>query len=94
MSGSKLGRMANQIAGFFQSYPEAQAVAGVQDHIIAYWTPKMRATLAEQIALSGEGLHPLVISAFADKLSTAHDPLARATAGPAEAGELGASDAG
>ncbi len=29
----KLVRMANQIATFFRSYPEEEAVAGVQKHI-------------------------------------------------------------
>ena len=42
----KLVRMANQIACFFQSYPDDEAMAGIQKHIVAFWTPKMRRALA------------------------------------------------
>ena len=41
----KLVYMANQIATFFRSYPEAEAVAGIHKHIVAFWTPKMIAHL-------------------------------------------------
>ena len=44
-SDEKLVRMANQIATFFRSYPEEEAVAGIQKHIKAFWTPKMIAHL-------------------------------------------------
>ncbi len=37
----KLLRMANQIASFFRSYPDDEAVAGIHKHIEAFWTPKM-----------------------------------------------------
>ncbi len=38
----KLIRMANQIAGGFDGYPEEDAVRDTAEHIRAFWTPKMR----------------------------------------------------
>ncbi|HMT13424.1 MAG TPA: formate dehydrogenase subunit delta, partial [Aestuariivirga sp.] len=34
--------MANQIAGFFAPYGEAEAVKEVAAHINAFWEPRMR----------------------------------------------------
>jgi len=39
--GAKLVRMANQIAGFFRSYPEAAALEGIRAHLVSFWTPRM-----------------------------------------------------
>lgn len=39
---AKLARMANQIAEFFQAYPEAEAVDAIADHINQFWTRRMR----------------------------------------------------
>ncbi len=38
-TGAKLDHMANQIAAFFRSYPEEEAVAGIHDHIRSFWSP-------------------------------------------------------
>ena len=48
MNVEKLARMANQIAANFEYGPnKAQAVAGVADHLLRFWTREMRAELAE-----------------------------------------------
>jgi formate dehydrogenase subunit delta len=47
MSEADLMRMANQIADFFAAYPEADAIAGVRDHLEKFWTPAMRKELIE-----------------------------------------------
>ncbi len=88
----KLARMANQIATFFRSYPDEEAIAGIRDHIVAFWSPRMRSDLAEAIDGSDLAIDPLVVSAFRTG-STAHNPTDRAIADANVAGEL-ASDAG
>ena len=88
----KLARMANQIATFFRSYPEEEAIAGVQDHIIAFWSPRMRADLSTAMDETDLGLDDLVTSAFR-RMAQATSPTARESAGPETVGELG-SDAG
>jgi formate dehydrogenase subunit delta len=56
----KLAHMANQIAHFFRPYPEQEARDGVRTHILAFWTPKMRAELLAHA--DGLILDPLVIA--------------------------------
>lgn len=89
----KLGRMANQIAAFFRSYPDEEAIAGVHDHIIAFWSPTMRRDLLARADRDTTGLDDLVVAAV-HAISTGRSPARRVAAGPAEAGEIGASDAG
>jgi formate dehydrogenase subunit delta len=61
-----LVRMANQIAQYFAAYPDADAVAGVSDHLQKFWDPQMRRELiaiVDDAAQRGGGtlaLHPLV----------------------------------
>lgn len=93
MSASKLVRMANDIANFFQSYPHDQAVAGVHDHIQSFWTPKMRAILREAATSEQPDLHPLVAEAMT-RTVRGKSPAEKEAAGPSEVGEIGASDAG
>ena len=59
----KLVRMANQIATFFLSQPEAVRIEGVSNHINKFWEPRMRRELFEHIDKGGEGLLPLVMEA-------------------------------
>ncbi len=90
MNADKLASMANQVAGFFRSYPEDEACAGIRDHIEAFWTPGMR-----QAMLAGgpqAGLDPLVVTALWTA-PHAESPVRKETAGPEMAGQL-ASDAG
>ena len=48
MNVEKLAKMANQIAATMQyGSNKAQAVAGVADHLLRFWTRGMRAELAE-----------------------------------------------
>ncbi len=90
----KLIRMANQIAGFFRSYPDDQARTGIHDHLASFWTPKMRDRLDASIAAGhAPGLDPLVITALS-RPTPAENPAQRIAEGPAQAGELGAMDAG
>ncbi len=92
MTTEKLIRMANQIADFFRLYPEGQAVKGIHDHLVAFWTPRMRAAL---LACSGpdcDKLDPLVTKALLG-LRTGRSPIEKGIAGPEKVGELG-SDAG
>ena len=89
----KLARMANQIALFFRAYPDEDAIAGIHDHIVAFWSPRMRRDLLTYAEAGGEGIDPLVGKAL-HALSTGTSPARRETASPAEAGQLGASDAG
>ena len=55
-------RMVNQIADFFRPYPKDEAVAGISEHICAFWEPRMRAKLAEALAAGGAGLSDLAAS--------------------------------
>ena len=88
----RLLRMANQIATFFRSYPDAEAVAGVRQHIVAFWTPRMIARLEAALPGSGDGADALVRRALAGE-SEAESPVRPATRDPQKLGE-GASDAG
>ena len=62
----KLVYIANQIATFFKSMPEDEALAGVAKHINDFWDPRMRRRLRELIDAGGDGLLPLVLSASSD----------------------------
>ncbi|TDR89211.1 formate dehydrogenase subunit delta [Enterovirga rhinocerotis] len=61
----KLARMANQIAAFFRSYPEEEAVKGVHGHIKSFWSPRMRLDLAARLDDPDLPVDPLVRAAFA-----------------------------
>ena len=50
MSHDKLAYMANQIGRFFQSQKPETAVAGIEDHILKFWDPRMRKALLAQLA--------------------------------------------
>lgn len=88
----KLVRMANQIADFFEPYPDERAIAGVQEHIRSFWTPKMRKELIAHAAAGGKGLDPKVLQAIRQS-TAAESPAEKVAAGPKEVGQL-ASDAG
>jgi len=91
MSTEKLACMANQIASFFRSYPEDQAVHGIYDHLVAFWTPNMQAALLAHVRAGGQELDPLVTKAL---LTFAGGKIPNEEiAGPAQVGEMG-SDAG
>jgi formate dehydrogenase subunit delta len=93
MNSAKLARMANQIAAFFASYPEREAVVGIRDHLHAFWTPRMIETLRADAADGAEiDLHHLVRSAL-EPAPAGEDPVEKVIAGPDELGSM-VSDAG
>ncbi|HEV2573810.1 formate dehydrogenase subunit delta [Methylocella sp. CPCC 101449] len=59
-----LVRMANQIATFFRSQPEEQAIAGTADHIHSYWNKVMRRDIYAYMDQGGTGLDPLALKAL------------------------------
>jgi formate dehydrogenase subunit delta len=60
MSHDKLAYMANQIGRFFQSQKTETAVAGIEDHLLKFWDPRMRKALLAQLAQGSIELDPLV----------------------------------
>ena len=90
MEVEKLAHMANQIAGYFRSYSDEEAKAGIHDHIVAFWTGRMR----QELLAGGPhaSLDPLVIAAFFEP-KLADSPLLPGVTEPALAGAVG-SDAG
>lgn len=63
MSPDKLVYMANQIATFFASQPEAERVSRVAGHLKDFWEPRMRRQLFEIVDAGRQGLNPLVLAA-------------------------------
>jgi len=60
----RLVYMANQVAGFFASYPEQEAVEGTFGHLKAYWDPRMRREIETHLASAGgAGLTPIALAA-------------------------------
>jgi formate dehydrogenase subunit delta len=56
--------MANQVADFFASYPEAEAIDSTFKHLKAYWDPRMRHEIEAHLAnAGGSGLKPLALAA-------------------------------
>ena len=90
MDIEKLAHMANQIASYFRVYPEEEAKAGIHDHIVAFWTGRMRQDLIA--AGPHASLDRLVIEAF-HGAPQAESPLLPGVTEPALAGAAG-SDAG
>lgn len=58
MDISILVRMANDIANYFEAYPDRQqAIADIAAHLKNFWDPSMRRQIAEHVAAGGNGLH-------------------------------------
>jgi formate dehydrogenase subunit delta len=89
----KLVRMANQIADFFAPYAESEAVAGVEQHIRAFWTPGMRRDLLAFVDAGGTGLKPPVVAALVGLRGDGKSPISKVTKGPETLGQA-TSDAG
>ncbi|MGE0570400.1 MAG: formate dehydrogenase subunit delta [Dehalococcoidia bacterium] len=49
----------NQIALFFASYPREEAVAGIADHLLKFWEPRMLRQIQAYVAAGGANLHEL-----------------------------------
>ena len=65
MSPDKLARMANQIATFFSTRPNDEAVAGIAAHLSDFWEPRMRKQLFELLETQPGLFLPLVREASA-----------------------------
>lgn len=64
MSHDKLAYMANQIGRFFESQKKELAVAGIEDHIMKFWDPRMRRMIVAQVADGSAQLDPPVREAI------------------------------
>ncbi|MDA3919357.1 MAG: formate dehydrogenase subunit delta [Salinisphaera sp.] len=62
MDSQKMVHQANQIAAYFEVYPQQRAEEEVETHIRKFWEPRIRTQL---INYPGDGLHPLVQKAVA-----------------------------
>ncbi len=65
MQQDDLVRMVNQIADFFDAYPEAEAVSGVIEHLRKFWDPAMRRQLLASRDSLRDRLHPVARQALA-----------------------------
>ncbi|WP_051134114.1 formate dehydrogenase subunit delta [Methylocystis sp. ATCC 49242] len=61
-SVDKLVKMANQIGQFFGAQAQDTA-AGMADHLVKFWDPRMRAAIIEHVDHGGAGLDPIAIDA-------------------------------
>lgn len=59
MSPDRLVLMANQIARAFAAEGEARAVPQIADHIVKFWDPRMKESIARHLEAGGEGLSDL-----------------------------------
>jgi formate dehydrogenase subunit delta len=56
--------MANQVAAFFASYPEAEAIDGTANHLKSFWDPRMRREIEAHLAAkAGAGLSHIALEA-------------------------------
>ncbi len=60
MSHDRLAYMANQIGRFFESQKPETAVAGIEDHMLKFWDPRMRRAIVAELAEGRIQLDPLV----------------------------------
>ena len=64
MTIQHLVHMANQVAAFFASYPEAEAVEGTANHLKSFWDPRMRREIEAHLAeMAGAGLSHIALEA-------------------------------
>ena len=64
MDVAKLVQSANQTAAFFAAYPHEEAVAGVAEHLAAFWEPRLRRRILDHLREGGAGLLPLAAEAI------------------------------
>ena len=53
-------RMAGQIAEFFKSYPDEEAVPAIAEHINQFWSRRMREDFLASFDANSRELQPLV----------------------------------
>lgn len=84
MSNSQhLTRMANDIGDFFRAQPHQDAVMGIANHLKSFWTPKMRAQLADQVKRGDAALDELPLEALLRLLQHPNDKPAHPAGGDA-----------
>lgn len=59
MTDDRLVQMANQIATFFSTFPEEEAVSSVAAHIRQFWDRRMRDQFLAYVSTGGEGLNDI-----------------------------------
>jgi len=60
----RLVHMANQVASFFGSYPEAEAIESTANHLKSFWDPRMRRQIEAHLAeKAGAGLSHIALEA-------------------------------
>jgi formate dehydrogenase subunit delta len=70
MSPDKMIRMANQIAGFYDTQRHGDAPRETAAHLKSFWEPRMLAALQAHLDSGGQGLCATALAA-AQSLSTA-----------------------
>ena len=64
MTTQHLVHMANQVAGFFASYPEAEAIESTANHLKSFWDPRMRRQIEAHLEeKAGAGLSQIALEA-------------------------------
>lgn len=64
MTTQRLVVMANQVADFFVSYPEPEAIESTFTHLKSFWDPRMRREINAHLAnAGGAGLKPIALEA-------------------------------
>ena len=64
MTTQRLVHMANQVASFFASYPEAEAIDGTANHLKSFWDPRMRREIEAHVRdKAGAGLSHIALEA-------------------------------
>jgi formate dehydrogenase subunit delta len=71
MQNADLVTMINQIADFFDAYPEQEAVSGVTEHLRKFWDPSMRSALLDARESLHDRLHPIARRALDGLAETA-----------------------
>lgn len=57
MDVERLVAMANDIGNYFASEPDREAgIAGVANHLVKFWDPRMRRQIVDHLASGGAGL--------------------------------------
>ena len=87
MNEAKLARMANQVATFFRSYPEDEAVAGIRGHLQSFWTRGMLRDLRAHAAAGNPDVDPFVARALLDA-PLSDDPAHKTVEGPVAGGMM------
>jgi formate dehydrogenase subunit delta len=59
-----LVRMANDIGDFFRAQRREEAIAGIENHLRSFWTPRMREKLGALLASGDSGLDELPAEAL------------------------------